>query len=276
MEQQGGLSDACLERRNMYEAEPRQMSEESSLRKQVDEINLRILDLLSKRGTLVEKIGQLHAKLGEQSYQPDREQEMLAYLVNANEGPFSDATIERLFKEIFRASLHLKEQREKESLRVSRKRHKQDTVIEIRGVQIGAEPVIMAGPCAIESLEQLDRIACEVSALGVRVLRGGAFKPRTSPYAFQGLGQKGLEYLRQVASRYDLITISEVLDTRDVELVSQYADILQIGSRNMQNFSLLTDAGKSGRPVVLKRGFSCTITGCPCNSIKTFTPCPIR
>jgi 3-deoxy-7-phosphoheptulonate synthase/chorismate mutase len=236
------------------------MPEVTKLRKRIDAINLQILDLLCERGALVERIGRIHAKMGDQPFQPEREQEMLAYLVQANKGPYSDETIKRLFKEIFRASLHLKVQRDKESLKVSRGSHDRDTVVEVEGVRMGGgEPVIIAGPCAIESSEQLDRIAREVSKLGVRVLRGGAFKPRTSPYAFQGLGGEGLKYLKQTALKYGLVSVTEVMDTRDVELVSQYADILQIGARNMHNFALLKAVGATKKPILLKRGFMATI-----------------
>ncbi len=134
------------------------------------------------------------------------------------------------------------------------------TVIKIGGVEIGGrEKVIIAGPCAIESEEQLLRTAYQVKRSGADILRGGAFKPRSSPYSFQGLGQEGLRILKEVGIETGLQTITEVIDTRDVELVSLYADILQLGSRNMQNFQLLRELGQSNKPVLLKRGMSSTI-----------------
>jgi 3-deoxy-7-phosphoheptulonate synthase len=135
------------------------------------------------------------------------------------------------------------------------------TVVRLsNGATFGGEVVaICAGPCSVESREQMEATAKAVAAQGANVLRGGAFKPRTSPYSFQGLGGEGLKLLRQAADRYGMAVVTEVLDPRDVELVSQHADMLQIGARNMQNFSLLREAGESGKPVLLKRGLSATI-----------------
>ncbi len=123
----------------------------------------------------------------------------------------------------------------------------------------GKEKTIIAGPCAVESENQIIETAKSVKASGANILRGGAFKPRTSPQSFRGLGKKGLEALALARIETGLPVITEVMDTRDVELVAKYADILQIGSRNMQNFSLLTEVGKSKKPVLLKRGMSATI-----------------
>ncbi len=135
------------------------------------------------------------------------------------------------------------------------------SVIRIRGdIAFGGERlVVCAGPCSVESAEQLDATAAAVARAGATVLRGGAFKPRTSPYAFQGLGENGLKYLREAADRHDLAVVTEVLDPRDVELVARYADVLQIGARNMQNFSLLKEVGRATKPVLLKRGLAATI-----------------
>lgn len=136
---------------------------------------------------------------------------------------------------------------------------KEKTIIEIKGKRIGGEELcIMAGPCSIESEEQIHAIAKEVARDGATVLRGGAFKPRTSPYDFQGLGEEGLGYLRDAATENDLPSVSEVMDTRDVDLIASYCDILQVGARNMQNFSLLKKLGTVSNPVLLKRGMSAT------------------
>ncbi|MDD3274800.1 MAG: 3-deoxy-7-phosphoheptulonate synthase [Candidatus Omnitrophica bacterium] len=144
---------------------------------------------------------------------------------------------------------------------VSREFQKEDSVIDLgKGVKIGGkEVVVMAGPCAIENIESLREIACEVKKAGATVLRGGAFKPRTSPYSFQGLGKKGLEMLKNVGDEFGLVTISEVMDSRDVDLVAGYVDVLQIGCRNMQNFNLLKEVGAVKKPVVLKRGMASTV-----------------
>ncbi|MDP1853945.1 MAG: 3-deoxy-7-phosphoheptulonate synthase [Candidatus Omnitrophota bacterium] len=135
------------------------------------------------------------------------------------------------------------------------------TTIKLGGnLVIGARKVIvMAGPCAIENLDNLYEIAKAVKKAGATVLRGGAFKPRTSPYSFQGLGEEGLKYLSQVGKELGLATVTEVMDTRDIALVERYADILQIGARNMQNFNLLKEVGLTKKPILLKRGLSSTI-----------------
>jgi 3-deoxy-7-phosphoheptulonate synthase len=134
-----------------------------------------------------------------------------------------------------------------------------DTVISIKGVEIGGNTLaIMAGPCSIESKEQIMESARIIASEGVRILRGGAFKPRTSPYAFQGLEEKGLQYMKEAAEKYNLITISEVMDGDQIELMSEYVDILQIGARNMQNFTLLKKLGNTKCAIFLKRGLSAT------------------
>ncbi len=143
----------------------------------------------------------------------------------------------------------------------SREFHPADRVIELpNGARLGGEDVLlMAGPCAVESGEQLRASAEAVHSLGVRVLRGGAFKPRTSPYSFQGLGEKGLLLLREIADELGMAVITEVVSPEDVPLVAEHAEILQIGARNMQNYRLLRATGDSGRPVLLKRGLGSTI-----------------
>jgi 3-deoxy-7-phosphoheptulonate synthase len=143
----------------------------------------------------------------------------------------------------------------------SRAFQSKDTIVDCSGVKIGGEQiVVMAGPCAVESEKQLMQAAEAVKKAGAAVLRGGAFKPRTSPFSFQGLQKDGLELLAKAREVFGMPIVTEVVNPQDVLMVSSYADMLQIGSRNMQNFALLTDVGKSRRPVVLKRGFSCTIT----------------
>lgn len=135
------------------------------------------------------------------------------------------------------------------------------TIVELpNGASFGGDVVaICAGPCSVESWEQIEATARAVAARGANVLRGGAFKPRTSPYAFQGLGEEALKMLREAADASGMAVVTEVLDPRDVTLVAAHADMLQIGARNMQNFSLLREAGESGKPVLLKRGLSATI-----------------
>lgn len=144
---------------------------------------------------------------------------------------------------------------------VSREFRTEGSVIDLgKGVKLGSKKiVVMAGPCAVESRDALFDIAREVKRTGVNVLRGGAFKPRSSPYSFQGLGEEGLKYLREVTDELDMLVVTEVMDPRNVGLVARYTDVLQIGARNMQNFDLLREVGSTKKPVLLKRGLSCTI-----------------
>ncbi len=143
----------------------------------------------------------------------------------------------------------------------SREFRAEDSLVRVNDIEIGGKRVvIMAGPCAVESEDQLTKAAKVVKEAGASILRGGAFKPRTSPFSFQGLKKAGLQLLAHARERFGIPVITEVVDSHDVSLVSKYADILQVGSRNMQNFALLTAIGKSKCPVVLKRGFSCTVT----------------
>ncbi|MDD2927429.1 MAG: 3-deoxy-7-phosphoheptulonate synthase [Candidatus Omnitrophica bacterium] len=144
---------------------------------------------------------------------------------------------------------------------VSREFQPADSVIDLgKGVKIGGKKIaVAAGPCAIEDIDTLRKIAVSAKKAGATVLRGGAFKPRTSPYSFQGLGEEGLKMLKQIGAELNLVTISEVMDTRDVSLVASYVDVLQIGARNMQNFNLLKEVGLAKKPVLLKRGLSSTV-----------------
>ena len=180
--------------------------------------------------------------------------ERTAVCIIGNEGPVDDSRLSSLggVKETIRVTRPYK--------LVSRETHPQSTVITIGDVNIGGrEPVVMAGPCAVESETQALTIAHLVKQYGARVFRGGAFKPRTSPYSFQGLGEEGLKILEKVRKETGLLIVTEATDNTNIELVERYADIIQIGARNMQNYSLLSRAGHTSKPVLLKRGFAATI-----------------
>lgn len=143
---------------------------------------------------------------------------------------------------------------------VSRHFHPEDTIVDVDGVKIGGkEVVVMAGPCSVESIEQLREAAKAVKAGGAKFLRGGAFKPRTSPYDFQGLAEEGLKMLREVADEEGLKVVTEIVDKDDIELVGKYADVYQVGARNMQNFELLKQLGHINKPILLKRGLASTL-----------------
>ncbi|MBI1939053.1 MAG: 3-deoxy-7-phosphoheptulonate synthase [Ignavibacteriales bacterium] len=142
----------------------------------------------------------------------------------------------------------------------SRSFHEKNTVIKIKDVEIGGNQVmLMAGPCSVENEDQIFRLAEIVAKSGAKILRGGAFKPRTSPYSFQGLGEEGLKLMRAAADKYNLLVITEVMQIAHIELIERYTDIFQVGARNMQNFSLIKELGTTNKPVMLKRGIAATI-----------------
>lgn len=143
---------------------------------------------------------------------------------------------------------------------VSREFKKENTVVDVNGVKVGGNKlVLMAGPCSVEKKDLLTSIAEDIKVAGAQILRGGAFKPRTSPYSFQGLGEEGLEYLSEAKKKTGLPIITEIMDPRDMPMIMKHADIIQIGARNMQNFRLLAEVGAHNKPVMLKRGLSATI-----------------
>lgn len=231
-----------------------------TLRDQVDQLNLELLSVINKRANLVQEIGKLKGVQGSLRFDPIREREMLNQIVEANNGPFEDSTIEHLFKEIFKAGLELQEEDHSKALLVSRKNKQEDTVVSVNGLEIGnGEPAFVFGPCSVESYEQVAAVADSIRAKGLKLIRGGAFKPRTSPYDFQGLGLEGLQILKQISDEYGLGVISEIVTPKDIELALDYVDVIQIGARNMQNFELLKEAGRVNKPILLKRGLAATI-----------------
>jgi len=233
----------------------------AKLREQVDQINLQILELLNERGKIVQAIGEEKKKHGTNRFDPVRERESLDLLLKNYDGPYTEATIKHLFKQIFKASLELQEIDYEKTLLVSRKAHPENTVVNINGETIGdgVQRFVM-GPCAVESYEQVREVALALKEHGLTLMRGGAYKPRTSPYDFQGLGVEGLKILRQVADELELSVITEIVTPQDVELALDYVDVIQIGARNMQNFELLKTVGSVKKPVLLKRGLSATIS----------------
>ena len=230
------------------------------LRKKVDEMNLKLLDVINQRAELVQEIGRVKEKQGVNRYEPVRERAMLDLLKDKNDGPFYNSTIEHIFKEIFKAGLELQKDDHRKALLVSRKKKSEDTIVDLKGEKIGnGKPQFIFGPCAVESYEQVAAVAQQIQAKGLKLLRGGAYKPRTSPYDFQGLGLEGLQILKRVADEYDLAVISEIVNPAHIEEAVDYIDVIQIGARNMQNFELLKAAGSANKPVLLKRGLSATI-----------------
>jgi 3-deoxy-7-phosphoheptulonate synthase / chorismate mutase len=240
------------------------MSQEKvqDLRAQIDTINLQLLELLNKRAGIVKQIGELHTALGASHYDPQREAFMLHQLESSNQGPFSNETIKALFREIFRASMDLEEQQSKAKILVHRRTQDQRTVITLPdGVtKIGdGSFAIISGPCAVESFTQMDTAAAALHERGVKILRGMAYKPRTSPYEFQGLGEEGLKIARTVANKYAMFITSEIMDKSQIDMMSEYVDIFWVGARNMQNSFLLRALGSVNKPVILKRGLAATL-----------------
>ena len=231
------------------------------LRGQVDDINLQIMDLLNQRATLASEIGKVQQELGTTFYDPEREANMLTKLQQANNGPFSNATISALFKEIFRASLALEEKEARQKIKVMRQTPDDHTVITmVDGTQIGnGDFTVISGPCAVESMEQIDEVAAALSERGVRFLRGMGWKPRTSPYDFQGLGLEGLKIARQVANKHNMYIVSEIMDKSQVSEMSDYVDVFWVGARNMSNSFLLKAMGQVRQPVILKRSYGASI-----------------
>ncbi|TMW71752.1 bifunctional 3-deoxy-7-phosphoheptulonate synthase/chorismate mutase [Alteribacter natronophilus] len=230
------------------------------LRKELDEVNLQLVELLNERARLAKEIGQVKKAQGLNRFDPVRERKMLDMITEVNKGPFETSTLQHIFKQVFKASLELQEDDHRKALLVSRKRQADDTVVEINGERVGdGQQRLIAGPCSVESYEQVETVAAALKKQGVKFLRGGAFKPRTSPYDFQGLGEEGLKILRKAADKHGLAVISEIVNPGDIPMAVKYVDVIQIGARNMQNFELLKAAGSVDTPVLLKRGLSATI-----------------
>jgi len=236
------------------------LSDLESLRSQIEKTTLKMLELLNERGRIAQEIGKLKEMQGVKRFDPVQERKLLNLLADHNEGPFSTSTVQHIFKQIFKASLELQEDDHRQALLVSRKKKADDTIVEVNGEKIGdGQTHFIMGPCAVESYDQVKLVGQALRQHGLRLLRGGAFKPRTSPYDFQGLGLDGLKILRQVADEEGLAVVSEILNPYDMEAALDYVDVIQIGARNMQNFELLKVAGAVNKPVLLKRGLAATI-----------------
>ncbi|MCM2258296.1 MAG: bifunctional 3-deoxy-7-phosphoheptulonate synthase/chorismate mutase [Vicinamibacteria bacterium] len=239
------------------------MSEDklAALRAEVGRVNLELLTRLQERARLVLELGALKQAQGLDTHDPAREDEMLRELCSDLAGPLGAAEVRDLFAAILRSSRELLDRTRRQGMRA-----RAPDLVPAGGVRVGAVaigggvPIVIAGPCSVESEEQLERVASFVRGFpAVRILRAGAFKPRTSPYTFQGLREEGLRILRRVADRHGLVSVTEVLDTSTLEVVAEYSDMLQVGARNMYNTELLKAIGRLRKPVLLKRGFMATL-----------------
>lgn len=230
-----------------------------SLRREVDQTNQEILRLINLRTSLVKEISDLKDKTGEVYFDPVREEAMFEALFQHNRGPLPNGLVREVFSAIFASALQYMGINRERKLLISSAHDRGFLKIHQIFNLPSEQPIIIAGPCAVEKVEFLESIASFLSSKGVKFLRGGAYKPRTSPYDFQGLGEEGLKILQEAGRKYNMITVTEVVDTRDVQLVARYVDVLQVGARNMQNFELLKEVGGADRPVLLKRGMMSTI-----------------
>ncbi len=238
------------------------MSEDrlEELRRRLTEVNGRLLDDLNERLRLVGEVRELKLRRGIRMFDPAREERMMADLLEANPGPMSEGSLREVFKTIFAVSLSHMERNTRQGLRVHRKTGEADRRIEVRGHGIGADaPVLVAGPCAIEDEDQLQRVAERLASLGCTFLRGGAYKPRTSPHAFQGIGSEGWRMLRRAGDRFGMAVVSEIVDPRHAVEMAELVDVFQVGARNMFNYELLKELGQLGKPVLLKRSFMATL-----------------
>ena len=216
------------------------------LRSQIEKTTLQIVELLNERGRIAQEIGKLKEMQGVKRFDPVQERKLLDLIADHNEGPFETSTVQHIFKQIFKASLELQEDDNRKALLVSRKKKPENTVVSILDEHIGdGSAHFIMGPCAVESYDQVKLVAQAMKKQGLKLMRGGAFKPRTSPYDFQGLGIEGLKILRQVADEEGMAVISEILNPNDVETALDYVDVIQIGARNMQNFELLKGSWRS-------------------------------
>lgn len=226
------------------------------LETRVYDLDLKLSHLINEGAGLAEEIIQAKGiEEAELSYR-----KMLDNIDEHNKGPLEKKIIEGVFKEIFKSKIEIQEEKKTRTLLVSRENKKEDTIINLRDELIGnGKTHFVFGPCAVESYEQVAVVAKAMKEKGLKLLRGGAYKPRTSPYEFQGLGVEGLKILKAVADEYDMAVISEIVSPADVEMAAEYIDVIQIGTRNMQNYELLKAAGSINKPILLKRGMSATI-----------------
>lgn len=238
----------------------RHEKELEKLRAEMTALNEAIMHNLNRFFSISNRIGAVKDRMGLSHFDPVRESTMLKDILAKNTGPMPNDLMKRIFKEIFKASVEEMGVETLKRLRVNRLPDSIDLVIDVNGIKIGGkEPILIGGPCSVENYEQIHITARKMKEIGINILRGGAFKPRTSPYSFQGLEEEALKMLRSVADELDMPIITEVLDTRNVILVAKYADILQVGARNMFNYSLLKELGKTDKPIMIKRGLMATI-----------------
>ncbi|MCK6530131.1 bifunctional 3-deoxy-7-phosphoheptulonate synthase/chorismate mutase [Myxococcota bacterium] len=225
------------------------------LRGELNDMDRQIARLLQGRFDILDRLRGEGAAAS--SYDPSEEARAVDAVLRETNGSRDAEAVRRVFGEVFRASAERSEAGP--GLRVRRAPGQPGSVYEVRGHRIGDAPQLIAGPCSIESYEQTRAVGERLHSLGVRFLRGGAYKPRTSPYAFQGLKEEGLKIMRQVTDELGMVAVTEILDPRDLERIDRHADVFQVGTRNMFNYDLLRLLGETRKPVLLKRGLMATL-----------------
>ena len=223
------------------------------LRKQINNIDDDLLDILGQRFNVVQKISEIKKKFKLDIEDNIRQTEIIDRLYSKSDNKISYRYLEKIYTSIFDSA------KEKQLLLSSREYKKENSIYNICGKIIGERPVLIAGPCSLDDGDKYVDLCCELKKLGVSFLRGGIYKPRTSPYSYQGLGKDGDYFLRKAKEKTELPIVSEVLDIQSAEESFDVIDVFQIGTRNMQNFSLLKDIAHLGKPVLLKRGMSATL-----------------
>jgi 3-deoxy-7-phosphoheptulonate synthase/chorismate mutase len=234
------------------------MDELNGLRKEIDGLNRELLDLVERRARVVQRIARFKKGRGVAAYDPTREESMLRDLFRDSSGPFLPSELRAIFSLIFRTSLHVQQ---RELAGTPPGRIGRVAPVAVDGVVIGGEkPVLVFGPCSVESREQLDSVAAIAPRIGAPViLRGGAYKPRTHAESFQGLREEGVRLLRQAGDRHGIPIVTEVLDASLLDAVASETDMIQVGTRSMYNTELLKELGKLRIPVLLKRGFMASL-----------------
>ncbi|MHB1392565.1 MAG: bifunctional 3-deoxy-7-phosphoheptulonate synthase/chorismate mutase [Clostridia bacterium] len=231
----------------------------TGLQNEVEQVNAEILSLLNRRLSLIEKAADIKNEEKTGIFDQVKEISFIEQIAGENNTSRYNKMIKEIFSIIFSTTLKYAGINNEKKLLIGQQHGlKPHTIQEIVGQNVDM-PVIIAGPCAIEKYEYLDKVARLLVSKNIKFLRGGAYKPRTSPYEFQGLQEEGLKILKEIGKKYELITVTEVVDTRNVQLVANYADIVQVGSRNMDNYELLKEVGRINKPILLKRGLSATI-----------------
>lgn len=226
------------------------------LRARIKAINLELLNLMNERAQLLQAMEETMENQGHALVWGEGAKRAIAH----DDDPFENSVIERAFKEIFKAKFQLQTKDRRRTLLVSRKKKPENTIVNLGREQIGAGGQhFIFGPCAVESYEQVAAVAKAMKEKGLHILRGGAYKPRTSPYDFQGLGVEGLKILKRIAADYQMTVVTEIVNPADIAMALNYIDVIQIGARNMQNYELLKAVGAIDKPILLKRGISATI-----------------